>query len=107
MHRFLPILILSTLIGCAARPAASTALTPVPMAGYSYPASALCFTPPVAYALPPLDLSRDDRSPAAYAGFQQSTTSYTYTRIDDHQSTDFLNSYDRQTFIEQIGTTVR
>ncbi|HZZ41393.1 MAG TPA: hypothetical protein VFE58_00515 [Tepidisphaeraceae bacterium] len=107
MQRIITILLLSTLIGCASQHPASTAQTPALTPTYAYPASALVFDPPIAYNVPALDLSRNDRGPSAFAGFQQSTTSLTYTFTDDHQSTDFHNSYDRYSYISQIGTSVR
>jgi hypothetical protein len=43
----------------------------------------------------------------AFNGFQQATNTFTYTWTYDHQSTDFLDSYDRFSSTLQVGTSVR
>jgi hypothetical protein len=113
LPRLLPAVLLVTLVGCAAsssrpRSVASTTQTSVePHHDYATTASALVFDPPASRYLPPLDLSRDGRAPAAFAGFQQASNTVTFSWTDDHQSTDFFDSYDRHTLTVQIGSSVR
>lgn len=47
------------------------------------PAGALAFDPPILAGTPRLDLSREDRGPAAFAGFVESTTTVYDLRVDD------------------------
>jgi hypothetical protein len=114
------LIVLTGLVGCASssRPAggqtascptgAATACTlAAEPAAYTESASALVFDPPVSRGMPPMDLSRDGRQPMAFGGFQQATTSFMYSRTADRQSTDFSDSYNRCTFVETVGTTVR
>lgn len=109
MKCVLSIMLLAGLVGCASHPVEKKA----PLArtysepAYSYPASALVFDLPTTKNLPPMDLSRDGRYPMAFAGFQQSTTTYTYTQTNDRQSSDYLDSYDRWTYSESVGTSSR
>lgn len=69
-------------VGCASHrtaPVAEQATTaPVDIAPEpeARPAAALVFTPPTAYGDYPLDLARDQRRPAAFAGFEESTMEY-------------------------------
>jgi hypothetical protein len=109
MHRALPLILLSTLIGCS-----SNRPQPVPVAdhtydepAYSYPASALVFDPPIAAGLPPIDLSREPREVMAFAGFQQASTTFSFVRTDDRQSTGYRDSYDRRTISIQMGSSTR
>ena len=74
---------------------------------FSHPASALVFDPPIAASIPPLDLSREPRQSMAFAGFQQSTTTVSFVRTDDRQSTAYLDSYDRRAITIQMGTNSR
>lgn len=66
------------LAGCASQP------HPVPSASYqSAPAAALAFDPPVLAGTPRLDLSREDRGPAAFFGFVDSSTTVSQLSVDD------------------------
>lgn len=51
-------------------------------------AAALVVDPPVLAGNPVVDLSREDRGPAAFAGFEDSTTTFYYLGIDDWYSDD-------------------
>lgn len=110
--RVLTVIVLGGLLGgCVSSSARRTGddqvAVPVAVGDASHPASALVFDPPVTRTLPPMDFSRDDRHPSAFAGYQQAITTYIYSRTDDRQSTEFLDSYDRWTVTEQVGTSVR
>jgi hypothetical protein len=114
LSRLLPVVLVTMIVGCATRPqptiTASTTQTYVEPAAprdYATTASALVFDPPTSRYLPPLDLSRDGRYPAAFAGYQQATDTFTYSWTYDRQSTDFRDSYDRNTFTVQVGSSVR
>lgn len=56
------------------------------MYGPAAPAAALAFDPPVLAGMPQLDLSRDDRGTAAFAGFQDATTTYYFLQTNDWYS---------------------
>jgi hypothetical protein len=49
-------------------------------------ASALAFDPPVLAGTPRLDLSREDRGPSAFVGFEDSSTTYYTLSTDDWYS---------------------
>lgn len=116
LSRLLPLVLVSMVVGCASsscpRPTTTAAATqayaaPVATGDYATTASALVFDPPSSRYLPPLDLSREGHYPAAFAGYQQSTNTFTYSWTYDRQSTDFRDSYDRNTFTVQAGSSVR
>lgn len=48
-------------------------------------ASALVFDPPVTIGEEPLELSRADRQPGAFVGYQGPTVEHFYIRMDDSQ----------------------
>jgi hypothetical protein len=80
--------------GCAVQPKAVSSRQR-PGDGYSLAtAGALALDPPVLAGAPRLDLSRDDRGPAAFAGFEDSSTTFYYLRVDDWYS-DFNGGRDR------------
>ncbi len=47
---------------------------------------ALAFDPPALAGVSQLDLSRDDRDAAAFAGFQDATTTYYFLQSYDYQA---------------------
>ena len=79
------------LAGCASQP---SGVAPVQQARSYSPASAaaLAFDPPVLAGMPRLDLSRDGRGPAAFAGFEEGTTTYYFLQTDDWYS-DFAGGW--------------
>ncbi len=94
------------LSGCASgsRPARPVAM----LADYEEaPSSALVFDPPVVMQDAPLDLARDVRSPAAFIGFEQLTTTFSYVRYDDRQTNDFTDRFERRAVSEQVGVRQR
>jgi hypothetical protein len=83
--------------GCASKPTPA-ATRPAPVVTYApTSAAALAFVPPIARdAHHQLDLSRDEREPAAVVGFDSITTTFSYTQWDDRQSDDFSDGFVRQ-----------
>ena len=73
------------LAGCASQPAA---VAPVQQTSSYSPtsAAALAFDPPVLAGMPRLDLSRDGRGAAAFAGFDDGATTYYFLQTDDWYS---------------------
>jgi hypothetical protein len=73
------------------------------------PSQAMAFDSPVLANLPQLDLSREGRDTAAYAGYQSPVTTYYYLEVDDnilHFDRDG-GSYGREGVTETFGVTVR
>jgi hypothetical protein len=69
--------------------------------------AALAFDPPIAMNVPPLDLSRESHGEAAFAGFEDTTTTLFDIRTDDRQTTDFSARFEREGFSEKIGSVRR
>ena len=103
------------LAGCASQPAS---VAPVQQMTRTYaPASgtALAFDPPVLAGSPRLDLTRDGRGPAAFAGFTEESTQYYSLTTNDWYS-DFNgfggrfsnpDMYQRQAVSQTFGVTYR
>ena len=72
-------------------------------------AAALVYDPPVIANEPPLDLSRDGREPVAVLGYEQLTTTFSYTRSDDRFRVNFGDGdrYERRAVSERVGVTYR
>jgi hypothetical protein len=96
----------SLLAGCATQPVQTEAVRPV-SAGPTASSAALAFDPPLTLNERPLDLSRAGRGEAAFAGYEDTTTTYFDVWTDDRQTTDFTNSYVREGYSEQVGSTRR
>jgi hypothetical protein len=71
------------------------------------PASALVFTPPISYDVPPLDLSREPRARAAFVGYEDLTTTFFYLRLDDRQIDSKRGRFERRAVTERIGVSYR
>ncbi len=70
------------------------------------PATALVFDlPPSDDAYPP-NLSREGRYPAAFFGYQDLTTTFSYLRTDDRQNGSF-SGYFRRSVTERVGVSYR
>jgi hypothetical protein len=118
--RWFSIIILGLALGgCAARPQTADANHQTLDAtgqqrpdGGSYapaPAQAMAFDSPVLANLPQLNLSRDGRDTAAYAGYQSPVTTYYYLEVDDNML-HFDNdggSYGRDAVTQTFGATLR
>ena len=116
----LPLLILSGLLfaGCASQPAQIVVINappPVPTAKapiYDEAVSAaLVFPPPITQDGPRLDLSREGRDQAAFAGFEDVITTFYYMRQDDYQSSyghhHNNDQFQREAISERVGVSYR
>jgi hypothetical protein len=74
------------LTGCASEQAPVSSTPPVHREYASAPAAALAFDPPVLAGTPRVDLSRDDRGPAAFDGFADTSTTVYSLSVDDWYS---------------------
>jgi hypothetical protein len=89
--------------GCATQQAATQA----PVAA-ERPAAALAFDPPILIGQPRLDLSREEREPSAFVGYDGVTTSSFDIYTDNRQSTEPGNSwYNRESVTEKVGVSTR
>jgi hypothetical protein len=99
------------LSGCAAQKHPSAdASKPQPLAPPRYlPAASgsLVFDPPVTLGEPPLQLSREGRAPDAFVGYESTTATYFYLRVDDRQTSDAGNRYERRAISTKVGVTYR
>ena len=105
MTKFVAILTLAGLAGCASNKPTKEAVLP-PQYGDSA-AAALVFDPPVAEGEPQLALSREGRAPEAFVGFDQVTTTYHYVRFEDRQSDEFDEGFDRRSVSVRVGVSQR
>jgi len=117
-----------TAIGCAApatRAHSSASTDSASLAVYrepaSLPAAALVFSPPLLQDAPPLELSRDERRPAAFVGYPEGVTEFFYVRWDDRQGggggwgsgsdgtwgSGFHDRYERRAVSEKVGVLYR
>jgi len=79
-------------------------------AQFSAPASALVFDLPVARDLPPLNLDRQSREPAAFVGFEGPSAEYHTVLINNTQcvgNCGYGDSYQRQDLIERTSVRYR
>src|SRR5690349_6413243 len=105
------IICLFCVVGCKCheKPAPATrpvSAAPEPLYEPSH-ASALVFAPPIAQDEPPVDLSRADREPAAFVGYDELIRSYIYVRTDDRWSGDGNDRYERRAIMEKVGASTR
>jgi hypothetical protein len=102
----LPLLLISAglLAGCASQQPQTMSKGNQDLSSAS---AALVFDPPIAMNTPPVDLSRETHGEAAYAGFEDTTTTQFYIRTDDRETTDFSNRFEREGFSEKVGSTRR
>jgi hypothetical protein len=91
------------LAGCATHHPAPVLLTTTTTKA----SAALAFDPPMTLSEPRLDLSRDTRGNAAFAGFEDTTTTYYYVRTDDRQTTDFTDRFQRDGYSAKVGSLRR
>src|ERR1700722_13550286 len=96
----------SLLGGCAAQPMQTEAVQPV-SAAPTASSAALAFDPPLTLSQRPLDLSRSGRGEAAFAGYEQTTTTYFDVWTDDRRTTDASENYVREAYVEQVGSNSR
>jgi hypothetical protein len=90
--------------GCAAQPAGHGH----PVAYQPASAGALAFDPPVLAGSPRMDLSRDGREPSAFAGYADSSTTFTSVAVRNVQGNgDGGNGYVRDAESQTIGVSYR
>jgi hypothetical protein len=70
-------------------------------------ATALVFDPPVAAHLPAMELPRGPRASTAFVGFEELQTHFFHIRIDDRQTNDWRERYERRAIIHQTGIRYR
>ncbi len=98
------------LLGCQCQHKPAAATQPVALADRDYAparASALVFSPPIAQNDAPLDLSRAEREPGAFVGFDDLSRTYLYVRTDDRWSGDGTDRYDRRAITEKVSSSTR
>jgi hypothetical protein len=107
------VLVLTVLLatGCAAQsgrnaPHARSDRTP-DLAYDAAPAPALVFDPPVTAQTQMIHLDRDDRAPAAFVGFDQTFTTFSYIRTYDRQTNDRTDRFERRAISERVGVSYR
>jgi hypothetical protein len=95
------------LAGCATEPPVmqtSNTTPPQPITGGS---AALVFDAPITLAEAPINISRDDRGPAAFLGFVDESVSSYDTFSFNRQSSDRSDRYFQDSFTEKTGTIRR
>ena len=91
---------------CRDRSARTHAIEPVEY-DRAVAASALLFDPPMyADELAP-ELAREGREPSAFVAYEDQTTTFSYIRIDDRQTGDDRERYERRAVIERFGSSTR
>jgi hypothetical protein len=90
--------------GCAAAPQPAP---PVVSTAVSKASSALAFDPPITQTEPDLDLARNTHGQAAFAGFEDTTTTYFYVRTDDRQTQDSTQRFEREGYSAKVGAIRR
>jgi hypothetical protein len=107
MRRLLAILAAGILSGCAAPAQKAPEPATVPLTSSSAASSALAFDPPVTQFEPAPDLSRSSHGTAAFAGFEDTTTTYFYVRTDDRQTQDDTGRFEREGYLSKVGAIRR
>ncbi|CAN5414460.1 hypothetical protein BH09PLA1_BH09PLA1_19750 [soil metagenome] len=70
-------------------------------------ASALLFDPPMYMNDLPPELSREGRERAAFVAYEDQSTTFSYIRIDDRQTGDNRERYERRAIMERFGSSTR
>lgn len=97
------------LTGCASQQTAVSSDQQLQQRTYEPgPAAALAFDPPVLAGSPKMNLSRDDRQPGAFAGYQDSTTTYSVLSLDDKLTNDPTDTrFTREECSQTVTTNTR
>ena len=69
--------------------------------------SALVFDPPAIAYDRPVELSREERRPGAFMGYEETTATYYDVRTYDRQSDDGNQYFDRSAIIDKVGVSYR
>lgn len=110
-------------MGCQTRRPVSVSVAPVParnaeLQSEAVTASALVFDPPVIAGEEPLELSRADRQPGAFVGYEGPVVERFYIRFDDQQighrfgtgrfgGGGSFDRYERRAVTERVGVRYR
>jgi hypothetical protein len=92
--------------GCAAGQSHVADFQPAVVQQADAPAVALACDPPMIAGQPPLYLDRESREPSAFAGYEQTTVTYSDVQVLDQHVTDHGNYY-RDAFSERTGVSSR
>ena len=93
------------LTGCATQPPAMhTSNVAQPITGG---ASALAFDAPITLGEAPIEISRSDRGPAAFMGYDQQSTSAYDTVSYNRQTSDHSDRYIEESYTETTGSIQR
>jgi hypothetical protein len=107
MRSYLVIVGCILMCGCATQRPAVSGTEPHYTPQTDSPSLALAFDPPAIAGQPALYLDRESREPAAFAGYDQPTVTYSYLRINDFYNPDPNGNYTRQAVTEQLGVSSR
>jgi hypothetical protein len=109
----LGVVILGILVGgCASKPSQVVVTPPAAPIYDDAVAAALVYSPPVTADGPRLDLSREGRDQAAFAGFEDVIQTFYYLRMDDYQASYGRHSFNndqfqREAITERVGVSYR
>ncbi len=95
------------LAGCAASHQVATQSPPAQRHYLPASASALAFNPSITRDQPPLELSRDVRERAAIVGIDEVSITYFDIRMNDRQTNDFTDRFERQAVSQRVGVSYR
>ena len=107
--KYVTLLILCIASGCASNQTANTeSAAPAPRYYAPAAASALAFDPPIAAQTPMPDLDRSGRSPGAFAGYEQTVTTY-YSLDQRDQIRNYTNNgqFERNAYTDTVSVTSR
>jgi hypothetical protein len=99
------LLVAGMMTGCAAQQPTMPAVTIA--SNVDVASAALVFDAPITLDQEPIELPRDIRGPAAFAGYQSTSTSYYDVFSYNRQSTGRGNFFYRDAVTEQVGTSER
>jgi hypothetical protein len=95
-----------SIVGCASHPKHSDTVG-IERTYQPQLASALVFDPPISAGVIIPDLSRDNRGPSAFFGFQQGEITFYDLHVEDRQSGGQNDRYRRDAISDKIGTILR
>src|SRR5271154_3438134 len=93
------------LVGCNSQQPQTTLLQS--NENLSNSSSALAFDPPIAMNTAALDLNRSTRGEAAFAGFENTSTTYVDVYTDDRQTSDNTDRFVREGRSDKISALTR
>jgi hypothetical protein len=93
--------------GCMTQRSQMTSSQPAYTPQIDTPALALACEPPITANQPALYLDRESREPAAFAGYDQPTVTYSDLQVNDNYQPFHDGSYERQAISERIGVSTR